>query len=441
MKTPICDFCQKYNASSPIRAHMPGHKGVGINGEDLDLTEIDGADSLYFAEGIIKESEDNASLLFGCPTYYSTEGSSQCIRAMLHLISLHAREKGLPFRICAAPNVHSSFVSACALLDAEVIWLGSRDGYLSYAPDLTELKTLFLSESKPVALYVTSPDYLGNTAPIKALAELCHDHGVLLAVDNAHGAYLKFMPKDTHPVTLGADICCDSAHKTLPVLTGGAYLHISPDAPSSFTARAKGALSLFGSTSPSYLILQSLDRCNVFLESLKERLSILIPRIDGLKEALVGHGYTLTGDEALKITVCAKPYGYSGHELARICAERGLVTEFSDPDYTVLMLTDESRDDLSKITEILLSIPKKEPLSGTPPTVCRGARAMSIREAVLSPFESVNAEDSVGRIVASLSLSCPPAVPIAVSGEVITENTLALFSYYGIKTVSVVRNQ
>ena len=95
MNTPICDFVRDYAAENNLRLHMPGHKGRGVLGtESLDITEIDGADSLYEASGIICESEENASLLFGCETYYSAEGSSQCIRAMMHLAAMHARRCG-----------------------------------------------------------------------------------------------------------------------------------------------------------------------------------------------------------------------------------------------------------------------------------------------------------------------------------------------------------
>ena len=114
MRTPIVDFVRAYAEKNALRLHMPGHKGKGALGiEALDLTEIEGADSLYEAEGIIKESEDNASKLFGCKTYYSTEGSSLCIRAMLYLLTLYAREKGVRAHVLAGRNAHKTFLSAC----------------------------------------------------------------------------------------------------------------------------------------------------------------------------------------------------------------------------------------------------------------------------------------------------------------------------------------
>ena len=286
MKTPICDFVKKYNEVSNVRLHMPGHKGIDRLGmESLDITEIVGADSLYEASGIIYESERHASELFGCDTYYSTEGSSHCIRAMMYLVSLYVNENGEKPYILAARNCHKTFVSAAAMLDIDVEWIYSKDeSYLSCCIDVSELENSLCScGRKPTAVYITSPDYLGCMTDIESIARVCRKHGVLLCVDNAHGAYLKFLNPSRHPIDLGADICCDSAHKTLPVLTGGAYMHVSKDAPNIFRENAKEALALFGSTSPSYLILQSLDRATAYLaEGYLEKLSDLICRLSTL---------------------------------------------------------------------------------------------------------------------------------------------------------------
>ena len=129
METPICDFVRAYAESEAIRLHMPGHKGKNLLGlEALDITEIDGADSLYEASGIIQRSEENASRLFGCPTFYSTEGSSQCIRAMLYLAMLHAKERGKRPLIAAGRNAHKTFLTGAALLDLDVRWLYPKNG-------------------------------------------------------------------------------------------------------------------------------------------------------------------------------------------------------------------------------------------------------------------------------------------------------------------------
>ena len=445
METPICDFVRKYAESYALRLHMPGHKGVGpLGAERLDITEIDGADSLYEANGIIRESEENAGGLFGYRTFYSTEGSSLCIRAMIYLIMLYARKTGRKPLIAAGRNAHKAFLSAAAMLDVDIMWLYPENSgsYLSGAPDARRLDEILSNAPEaPAAVYITSPDYLGNTADIEAIAKVCRRRGCLLAVDNAHGAYLKFLDVSAHPMDLGADICCDSAHKTLPVLTGGAYLHISPSAPELFARHAKNALAMFGSTSPSYLILQSLDAANTYLAEYRPRLRSFSTLVENMKDELIGCGYFLYGSEPLKITVDAKKYGYHGGELARILSKKSVICEFSDPDWVVLMLTPENGEQgVQRLKEVLTAIPRKAPITEQPPEFHRAQRALSVREAVMSPSETVPVEKSRGRILAAVTVGCPPAVPILVSGELIDDNAVACFEYYGIETCEVVCN-
>ena len=438
MNTPICDFVRRYADSNTCRFHMPGHKGKGPLGiEHLDITEIHGADSLYEASGIIAESEANASALFCCPTFYSTEGSSQCIRAMLHLATC-GRNK----RIAAGRNVHKTFLSAAALLDLQVDWLypDMEGAYLACYITAESLDAYFATcEEIPAAVYVTSPDYLGNTLPIRDLAEVCHRHGCLLLVDNAHGAYLKFLPNSEFPMDLGADLCCDSAHKTLPVLTGGAYLHVRDE---TLAKQAKDALALFGSTSPSYLILQSLDAANAMLAdpAYIRQLVALASQARGLRQRLTEKGINANPDcyEPLKITVYPQAYGYTGLQLADVLRKHRIECEFADPNFLVLMLTPAITDaDLKRLEDVLTALPRRAPLSLCPPQIGQPERVMSIRQAMLSLGETVSVEDSLGRILASPSVGCPPAVPIVVCGERIDETAIEVFRYYGIETCSV----
>lgn len=446
MKTPICDFVRSYVEKNSIRLHMPGHKGKNILGfEAFDITEIKGADSLYEADGIIKESEKNAGELFGAHTFYSTEGSSLAIRAMLYLACLNAKNNGERPLILAGRNAHKVFISSAALLDFDVEWIftGCNDSYLSCSVTAEDIEDkISVSKVKPVAVYLTSPDYLGNQIDIKSVAEVCHKYGVLLLVDNAHGAYLKFLPQSKHPIDMGADICCDSAHKTLPVLTGGAYLHISKSAPVIFKERAKTALGLFGSTSPSYLILQSLDAVNAYLDSsYRSDLSEFVVKVSRLKEKLTIKGYKLVGNEELKITFAAKSYGYMGIELARLFEEKGLVCEFADPDFVVIMLTPQLEDSLDIVEKTLLSVEKRSPVTEKPPKVCIPHKAVNIRNACFADSESIKAEESCGRILASAAVGCPPAVSVVVSGEVISKEAVECFKYYGIEYCCVLKEE
>ena len=444
MKTPICDFVKAYVQRQSHRLHMPGHKGVGPLGiEERDITEIGGADSLYEAQGIIRESEENASRLFGAHTYYSTEGSSLCVRAMLYLACLHAAEQGRKPRIAAGRNAHKSFLTAVACLDFEIQWLypPTENEYLSCPLTAAHVEAAFCGEEKPTAVYLTSPESLGNRVDITAIAAVCRQHGALLLVDNAHGAYQKFLSPSCHPMDCGVDICCDSAHKTLPVLTGGAYLHIHREAPEVLTARAKEAMAFFGSTSPSYLILQSLDAVNPLLEeALPRRLAQAAQAVAELKERLTTHGYALCGQEPLKLTIATKSYGYTGTELAAELEKQGVVCEFADPDYVVMMFAaDTPFDTMQQVETALLALVRKERLDIKPPCFTSCEAAMTAREAALAPRETLPTAACAGRILAAATVGCPPAVPPVMAGERIDEKAIALLSYYGIDTLTVVK--
>ena len=437
MKTPICDFLRAYAEQDVLRLHMPGHKGRGKLGvEQYDITEVSGADSLYEAAGIIAESEENASKLFGCPTFYSAEGSSLAIRAMVYLAMQDALSKGKRPRIAAGRNAHKVFLSAVTLLDVEVAWIAG-DSYLSCKIDAETLERVIRAE-RPTAVYVTSPDYLGNITDIAALAEVAHRHGCLLLVDNAHGAYLKFLTESLHPVDLGADLCADSAHKTLPVLTGGAYLHIAPRR-THLTAQAKTALALFGSTSPSYLIMQSLDAANGELAGdYRERLADFAERYEKMRSRLEGWG--TVGGEPLKLTLETKPRGYLGTEAAQLLREQGIECEFADPDYAVFMLAPEiGQAGLDRLESALTSLPRRPAVEEAPPRFHLPERAMPVRAAAFASSEVIPAEESLGRVLASPTVGCPPAVPVVACGERIDGAALACFRYYGIKNCTVVR--
>lgn len=446
MDTPIADFVRSYAASGTARFHMPGHKGKGPLGcEALDITEIAGADSLYEAEGIIAKSEENARSLFGTGrTLYSTEGSSQCIRAMLQLI-LQNRKPGAAPVILAARNVHKAFIYAAALLDFRPEWLWPEGGSGSLmgcpiSPRGVAAAMDALPEP-PVAVYITSPDYLGNLADIETIADVVHERGSILAVDNAHGAYLRFLEHSRHPIDLGADICCDSAHKTLPVLTGGAYLHISKNAPESFGKNARQALALFGSTSPSYLTMASLDMCNAYLAGdYRRELADTVERIMELKTELKIRGWGVEPSDPLRLVIAA-PEGSSGLELAEKLRKMGMECEHADREFMVLMFTpDNDVTELKQLKDTLGEAPAL-PTKMRPLPLAKGERALSIRQAILAPQESVSVSEALGRICGTPTVSCPPAVPIAVSGEKISREAVELFEHYGMETVEVVKEK
>ena len=279
-------------------------------------------------------------------------------------------------------------------------------------------------------------------------------------MDNAHGAYLHFLKEGSrHPIQLGADLCCDSAHKTLPVLTGGAYLHLGPSVQAD-EAAVRNALALFGSTSPSYLILQSLDAANAVLaDSFREKLDIcrwrlgmLCRELDALRPGLA---LPLTGAhrEPLKLTLDAAALGLSGQQLAQALRARGAECEYADPRYVVLMPSAESSAaEFACLQTALHAICGEAPAADVSVTAddpaafaaLAGAleaqpRRFTIREAVLAPQEMIPAAEAVDRICAAPAVSCPPAIPIVVSGETVPPEALPLFARYGIEKAAVVK--
>ena len=442
MKTPIIDFLEKYKSSNPVRMHMPGHKGK-ISGTQTDITEISGADSLFDANGIIDESENNLSALYGTNfSLYSTEGSTLSIKTMLALVLKFAISNGKTPLILASRNVHSSFLYGVSLLDIKVEWIEEQRTCLFCSTiDGEKLeKQLSNMEVLPTAVYLTSPDYLGNILPIEQISKVCKKHQILLIVDNAHGAYFNFLEKNIHPINLGADMCADSAHKTLPALTGGAYLHVSKNCTFFSKGEVKRTMKTFASTSPSYLILSSLDYVNKYLVEQKNAFCECEKKVSKLKEFCLSLGLKLVGQESLKITLDCKSFGYYGSEFAKYLEQENIMQEYCDKDFVVLMfspLNDEQ--DYIRIKQALLKIPRKKAIENEELKLTTPIRKMSIKQALFSREEKIELDNAKGRIISSVSVSCPPAIPLIFSGEVIDDNAIEVMKYYQIKECYVVK--
>ena len=446
MDTPIVKFVEDYKNSGIARFHMPGHKGVSLFGpEPWDITEISGADDLGCPEGIILESEKNAAELFGTSrTLYSTGGSTQSIHAMLYLAFLRA--KGNRPYILAGRNAHKAFIHAAAKLDVTVKWLYPEENSgicgCIITPEALE-QALGEEAEKPFAVYVTSPDYLGQVADIPGLSRVCRAWDIPLLVDNAHGAYLAFTEPDLHPIHLGADLCCDSAHKTLPCLTGTGYLHIARPDRWNFAPHGIRAMNLFGSTSPSYLLLQSLDLCNRYLsEQIRTDLANLHRRLEPVRQVLYSKGIPNLSREPGKLTLDLRGFFRGGEAGAAHFRSQGLEPEYADGDFLVLMVSPwNGTGDLEKLSEAIASLNLVPIVKPETPGLPRGRMRMTIRQAMFAPAEKISTEDALGRICGAPTVACPPAIPIAVSGEEITRAHMELFRHYGIQEMWVVQDE
>ena len=159
-----------------------------------------------------------------------------------------------------------------------------------------------------------------------------------------------------------------------------------------------------------------------------------------MKSNLASVGYEIAGNEPMKITLKPKSYGYTGYELASQLKKKKIIHEFADADHLVLMPTPEITDmELAKLEVVLLTLKKKAPIASIPPTPEFTKQVISPRAAVLSPAETIPVDNAEGRILADITVGCPPAVPIVVSGEEITASAIEAFKYYGITHCSVVK--
>lgn len=441
--SPIYCFLKEYAEKKSKRLHMPGHKGDGKIYPDefkgilpLDITEIKGADSLFEAEDIIKKSEEITSKLYNVKnTCFSTGGSTLSIMTMIAVASNFTK------RILAVRNSHIAFVNACALTGIEPCWVFpeyNKKSGLPYPVTAEEIHEKLKENPDIKAVYITSPDYYGVTVDIEKIAEVVHKNGAILLVDNAHGAHLKFCKKDTHPMSLGADICCDSPHKTLPVLTGGSYLHSNLDIKKS---ELKEKMSLFGSTSPSYLILASLDICNNYLKNnAKTDFCKLEETVNKTEKLLKQQGVTLLDlkTDITKITIDCQSFGYSDTQIAEILRNNLIEPEYVGGGKIVLMPSPFNPDRDYEAIISSLNLPKKTPIP-YPEYSSVPKKAINIREASFSPSATVDVEKSVGFISAENKITCPPAVPIIVCGEYIGESEKNILKNSGILSIKVLK--
>ncbi len=424
MNTPIHTFLEIYSSSGAVRCHMPGGKGQN---NPYDITEINGADSLYECDGIILESENIAASLFGAgASLYSCGGSTLAIQGMLGTL----REISDKNTIIAGRYSHKSLINSAILLGYGIKW-AYPEKYLSAVIPPYEIERLI--DNDTAAVFVSSVDYYGGEADIAAISAVCRKHNIPLLVDNAHGAYRVFTKN--HPLTLGADMTADSAHKTLPALTGAAHLHLKD---SNLRDSAKRAMNMFGSSSPSYLILDSLDLCNTFISGCLAKAIGVIHNVNVLKGWLSDMGYTLRKSDPMRITIDAAKYGYTGTDFAEILREKGAEAEMSDERYVVLLFSAaQNETDLMRLYKMLRSIPIKTPLSIPEHKLLRPEKALSPRDAYFGRKTTVKTEEAAGKICAGIHTPCPPCVPLVMAGEVIDHDCISELLRYGVDEVQV----
>lgn len=438
-----------------LRGHMPGHKGLPllvVSAESIDFTELSDTGNLYDPEpNIIREAEEDAARATGADhCVYSAGGSTLLIQGMLGAAARRASAKGRPLSILAARDAHRAFFAALGMLGGEVDYIYPEyiDGWnISRGIRPEEVKAA-LSEGEYDAVYVTSPNYYGVMSDIPGISKVCAEAGELLLVDAAHGAHLVW-----DGALFNVDRRCEtifalSAHKTLGSLGGGAFaLGIGGD----FEATKRDMLEsmqLFGSSSPSYVVMASLDKALAFAASGEGKAAAAAcgERVRRLRETLsAAHGLRVLGEDTLYnvgagLDPCRLVFsieGMSGFDAAdRLERDYGVAAEMADARNLVFIMT--AADDEAAFTRLeaaILDLAKKAPkevcYSGTIDTLPRPETACSVREALLSPAETVKLRDAEGRIAAEAVAPYPPGVPVITPGEKISQKMLAFLAEIG----------
>ena len=302
------------------------------------------------------------------------------------------------------------------------------------------------------AVYVTSPDYAGNLCDIAGMAVVCRRAGVPLLVDNAHGSHLGAFER--HPLALGAAMTADSAHKTLPVLTGGAWLHIRPGAPVS-RVEAKAAMALFGSTSPAFPVLASLDLARRWWEeSGPAAFRALAERVEALRRAADASGVVRAAfserpaalRDPVRLVLDGAPGGVSGEALGAYLRARGCEPEYTDSRYAILIPTPfNTEEEFARLERALRELPAARlsvgAAAGFTPFLAdeRPEAVLSPRDALLRPAETVPVGEAAGRIAARSVCPCPPGIAAAVPGERLSPALARMLEIAGFSQIVVLK--
>lgn len=441
---PLYEALMQHKGAEKTSLHMPGHKGrsdclaplAGVLG--LDVTELPATGSLFDAEGPTLLAEQEAARAFqSSGTFFSAGGCTLCIQAMLRLA---APSGG---KILAGRIVHRSAVNAMALLGLTPIWVWPRQdagpglaGRISAQDVAAELQ----AHPDARAVYLTTPDYYGVMSDLRAICAEAAKYRVPVLVDNAHGAHLFFLNPAFHPLTQGAAMCADSAHKTLPVLTGGAFLQIGD---ARYLPHARAAMALFGSTSPSYPILLSLDMCRAWLEEEgATAYAETAAQAQTLNNLAQERGFLSPEGpcDPLHLVWNTAHGGIRGKTAAAHLRRAGLEAEYADDAFLILLLSPfNTPEDFTRLRRALETMPQGTPIAPScllpaPPPV-----ALAPREALLAASERLSVRQAAGRIAAQAACPCPPAIPAVMPGERVTAECAARLEQSGILEIEVVK--
>lgn len=446
--SPILDAVQEYVRARPVRFHMPGHKGRAFSlfpGEfcALDVTELPATGNLYEGRDPIAASERLAARHFNAPgCFYLTGGSTQGIYAALYLAA------GRNAKIIADRNSHRALINACSLLSITNRYIYAKYNlkYNIFGDfDADDIQRAAEENPDARAIFVTSPTYYGVRHDIEKISAAAHLAGMKLIVDSAHGAHF---PAVSLPcaVAEGADFCVLSAHKTLPALGQGAFLLTAAATP---PEDARRATALFGTSSPSYPIMLSLESSTRPSAAETEKWKEIVRCAENLRVgvnqktpfcALSSKDMAI---DPLRVTVNTGLAGLTGRRASEFLMSKGMVPEAADLWNVIFILT--SADEPGEIDRLLDAIVEMAALadirSPVPPRfVPRAKTVLPAHRAVFAKRRYIPLCDAAGHIAAEPVFLYPPGVPVLCPGERADENIieyLAVSGYNILREVAV----
>ena len=452
----LYDKLKDYSETDSYPFHMPGHKRntdlLGVSFPfDIDITEIDGFDNLHSAEGILKNAADKARKVFHSEHSYMLINGSTCgILAAIRSVTEYGDD------IIIARNCHKSVYNGCLLnnLNMHFIYPPQDDkSGVSGSIAIDSVREAIENCMTAKAVVITSPTYEGVISDIKSIADIAHSYGIPLIVDNAHGAHQIFFGlNEGEPIQGGADIVISSLHKTLPSLTQTAVAHVNGNLVDS--RRFERELSIFETSSPSYILMSSIDTCFDFLENsgklfeeYRKNLHKFSESIKYLKHLTVlCHGsddiseHKFYSFDTGKIVICTSGTNLSGVELMKLLRDKyGLELEMAYPFYAVAMTSVcDKREGFVRLSKALIEIDESILFSGNtvPVLPIPKPEKSGLSLAKASDKNLIVNDDKISR---GYIFAYPPGIPIVIPGEIIDDEILMYIEVLKASGVNVIR--
>lgn len=441
---PLLDALKLHSAQGKINMHMPGHKEGRLFSKSFkdqilryDLTELRGLDDLHRPKGAILESMQACAKAFGAKeSYFLVNGSTSGVHTMLAACLSRGD------RLLVARNCHISVLNGLILFGIQPVFVMPRfdeEWQIALPADIDTWRKALEENPDVKGALVTSPDYYGLCAPLAELADLLHQCGKFLMVDEAHGAHFAF--SDQLPPTAlaqGADICVQSLHKTLPAFTQAALLHIGSHRVSS--ERVRRSLSMLTTTSPSYMLMASMDYARDFGERKgEESYKTLIGNLHAMKQELsemeklrllpdMLQGYARDATRIVVDTTRAEIDG--SHLYRRLDEEYDILAEMADECRMVFITSPaDSENELATLKNALLDLDRKLMPRQEKRSFCVFDdkpvwKSLPSLSDYLENTAYIPLESAAGFVSASMVTPYPPGIPVLCPGELITENTL-----------------